>query len=280
MSIQRSIALPAVVLALACAREPAPADVTADAAPQQVTIVATDFGYVLPTTPIHAGLTTITLVNEGQELHHMQLVRLTEGKTVADLTAALAEGGLPPAWAAEAGGPNGALPGGAANATMVLEPGQYGIYCRIPSADGVGHVSKGMILGMEVLPATGPVAALPAGDIQMGLFDYGFAMSQAVTAGTHTFTVTNNATQPHEVVVVRMAPGTTMESWNEWLAAGMQGPPPGIPLAGLVDLDPGDAQNFTAEFAPGSYGLICFVPDAGDGRPHLLHGMSTMFTVS
>jgi hypothetical protein len=30
---------------------------------------------------------------------------------------------------------------------------------------------------------------------------------------------------------------------------------------------------------PGEYGLICFVPDAKDGKPHIAHGMVTQFTV-
>jgi uncharacterized cupredoxin-like copper-binding protein len=266
--------------ALACAKEPAPASPPAQTAPQQVTITATDFGYQLPTTPVTAGLTTITLVNTGKELHQAQLYRLTEGKTFADFTAANQAGGPPPAWAVPEGGPNGALPGLSANATLVLQPGQYVLICRIPSPDGIAHMAKGMILGMEVQPASATPAALPAGDIQMALFDYGFSMSQPITAGTHTFTVTNQATQPHEVVVIQVPPGGSMDAWKGWLSGGMKGPPPGAPISGLTDLAPGASQNFTATFSPGTYGLICFVPDAKDGQPHLFHGMLTQFTVS
>jgi hypothetical protein len=273
--------VPLALMALACAKEPAPAGtVTSVAAPQQVTITAMDYGYQLPSAPIHAGLTTITLANSGKELHQIQFARLTEGKTVADFGEALKAGGPPPAWAISQGGPNGALPGGQSSATLVLEPGQYVLYCRIPSADGTAHVAKGMILGMEVLPDSAPVAALSSGDIQMALNDYSFTMSQPVTAGKHEFSVTNQAAQPHEVVVVRLAPGATMEPWGAWLTGGMKGPPPGAPFAGITDIPPGAVQNFTAEFTPGTYGLICFVPDAGDGKPHVLHGMSVTFTVS
>lgn len=31
---------------------------------------------------------------------------------------------------------------------------------------------------------------------------------------------------------------------------------------------------------PGDYGLICFVPDAKDGKPHLVHGMVKTIKVS
>ena len=271
----------ATLVALACAKEPAPAGSAASVAPpQQVTITATDYGYQLPSAPIHAGLTTITLANAGKELHQIQFARLTEGKTVADFGEALKAGGPLPAWALIQGGPNGALPGSQSSATLALEAGQYVLYCRIPSPDGTAHVAKGMILGMEVLPDSAPVAALASGDIQMALNDYSFTMSKPITAGKHEFAVTNQAAQPHEVVVVRLAPGATMEPWSAWLTGGMQGPPPGAPFAGITDIAPGASQNFTAEFTPGTYGLICFVGDATDGRPHVLHGMSVTFTVS
>ena len=272
--------LPLALVALACAREPAPAGTASAAAPQQVTITATDFGYQLPSTPIHAGLTTVSLVNTGKELHHIQFYRLTEGKTLDDFTTTMKADGPPPSWALPQGGPNAALPGAQSDVTLDLAPGQYVLICRIPSPDGVAHSAKGMVLGMEVVGDSTPVAALPPGDIQMSLVDYSFSMSQPITAGKHTFAVTNDATQPHEVVVVRLEPGTTMEPWSSWLMGGMKGPPPGTPFAGITDIPPGAVQNFTAEFTPGTYGLICFVPDAGDGKPHVLHGMSVTFTVS
>lgn len=266
---------------LACAKEAAPPPPPAE--PQQVTITANDFGYVLPSAPITAGVTTVTLVNTGQELHHVQFYRLTEGKTLADFTAASKAGGPPPAWAVPEGGPNGVLPGQQVSATLDFQPGQYALICRIPSPDGVSHDMKGMILGMEVQPAAAgaaSAAALPSGDITMSLFDFGFSMSQPITAGTHTFTVKNDATQPHEVVVVRVPPGGSMDAWKDWLSTGMKGPPPGAPFSGITDIAPGATQNFSATFEPGTYGLICFVPDATSGQPHLFLGMITQFTVS
>ncbi|HEX5004326.1 MAG TPA: hypothetical protein VFV65_03375 [Gemmatimonadales bacterium] len=262
--------------AAACAKEPAP-DVAA--APQELVVTATDYAYELPATPVVAGPTRITLVNKGQELHHITLMRLTEGKTMADL-AGLDPEGPPPTWAIPAGGPNAAVPGGESTATLLLEPGSYVITCFIPSPDGVPHIAKGMSIGLEVQPATGPAGPMPTGDITIGLTDYAFTMSAAPTAGTHSFVVTNQAQQPHEVVLVRMEPGTSMESWNAWLEAGMTGPPPGMPFAGLSAMAPGMVQDFTAELTPGTYGFICFVPDAGDGKPHSMHGMVVSFDVS
>ncbi|HEX5004327.1 MAG TPA: hypothetical protein VFV65_03380 [Gemmatimonadales bacterium] len=279
MSIRACILVPAAFAALACARDQ-PAAVPVGGGPQEVEIIATEYGYQLPSTPVHAGLTTITLVNAGHELHHMQLVRLADGKTVADLTDALMAQAPLPAWVVYQGGPNGARPGERANATLVLEPGQYAMYCRIPSPDGKQHMAKGMVLGMSVEPGPGAPAALPTGDIQVRLFDYGFSISSVPRAGPQTFAVSNDAAQPHELVIVPLAPGETMQPWVDWVSGQFRGPPPGMPFAGITDILPGASQNFAAVFAPGTYGLICFVRDATDGKSHVLHGMTSTFTVS
>jgi len=264
--------------AVACAKEPSPSTSIA-AAPQVVTVTATDFGYVLPTAPIHAGLTTVRLVNQGAEVHHATLIHLEDGKTVGDYLAALQGGGPPPSWGVPLGGPNAAPPGGEANATLNLEPGAYAVVCFIPSPDGVLHMAKGMVLGMEVQPATGPVAALPAADIQLTMMEYSFAFSQPPTAGSHTFTVTNAGKEVHEVVLVQLAPGMTAEQVGAWYGGGQKGTPPGQPIGGVAGMAPGQVENFSVNLAPGTYGLICFAP-APDGAPHFAHGMAVTFTVS
>ena len=60
--------------------------------------------------------------------------------------------------------------------------------------------------------------------------------------------------------------------WNE-------GPAPGHAVGGIGFIEPAGSATFSADLAPGSYGLICFVPDAKDGKPHLVHGMMKEFTV-
>ena len=52
------------------------------------------------------------------------------------------------------------------------------------------------------------------------------------------------------------------------------------PLGGVVFLDKDGRGTFEVELTPGDYGLICFVPDAKDGKPHLAHGMVKTITVS
>jgi hypothetical protein len=35
----------------------------------------------------------------------------------------------------------------------------------------------------------------------------------------------------------------------------------------------GAAAYVTIDFTPGDYALVCFLPDAKDGKPHFTHGM-------
>ena len=278
MNIRR-LALASVVCAVACSR-PAPQA----AGPSVVTITATEYAFWMPDT-IPAGLTTFRLVNQGKELHHASLVRLGDGKTVADfqagIAAAMKNHTPPPAWMGFAGGPNALTPGDTGTATQTLEPGLYLFVCWIPSPDGVPHVMKGMMHPMVVTAARAPAAAEPTADLSIKLTDYDFQLSQPLTAGTHVVRVENTGVQAHEVAITALSPGKTLQDFIAWEQGGEKGPlPTGRWLGGVSTLDAGGKTQFTASFAPGSYLLLCFWPDAKDGKPHIMHGMAKQITVS
>jgi hypothetical protein len=256
---------------------PAAAAAAAPAA-APITIIATDFKFDMPAT-IAAGPVSLRLVNSGKELHQAQIVRLEDGKTMADLETAMKHEGPPPPWLHFVGGPNGTAPGQEATGMVSLTPGQYVLLCFIPSADGVPHNMKGMLQPFEVT-AGAASATLPAAQDTVRLADYSFESSRPMTPGKHTFLVTNTATQPHELVLLRLAPGKTVQDFGTWATTGgMKGPPPALPLGGVGVIDGGGSGAFTADLTPGDYGLICFVPDAKDGKPHLMHGMMRQISV-
>ncbi len=237
-----------------------------------VTITANDFSFDAPA-QIPEGAVTIRLVNNGTELHHAQMIRIEEGKTMDDIAKALANPGPPPSWIKWVGGPNAVAPGRETLATSVLTPGSYAYLCFIPSPDRVIHASKGMVKPFEVTPAPAAATDLPEADATITLVDYDFQISKPLTAGKRTILVENGGPQPHEVVLLKMAPGKTIADFAAWDEGGMKGPPPAEPVGGVVALDKGARASFTADIMPGEYGLICFIPDAKDGKPHLAHGM-------
>lgn len=235
-----------------------------------VTVIATDYALQLPDT-LRSGATRFRLVNQGKEFHHLWIARLEQGKTAADLLAALEAKGPLPGWVHEVGGPNAPAPGGEANATVALAPGSYVVACLIPGSDQVPHVMKGMMRPLTVLPATAP-AATPRGDVTMTLHDYSFTLSGTLAAGRRTIEVRNGGPQPHEIELIQLAPGKTAADMLAWLRQS-EGPPPGLPLGGVSPLARGSTAWFEADLVPGRYALICFVPDAKDGKAHFEHGM-------
>lgn len=244
-----------------------------DGSPATVSVSAHDFAFEAPDR-IPAGATTFRLINHGKELHQAQLVKFEDGKSLEDLAQALKQHGPPPSWMKFVGGPNGIAPGQEANATSVLAPGRYAYLCFIPSPDGVMHVAKGMARPFEVTeaPANAP-RELPQPDLTIKLVDYDFHPSRPITPGKHTIMVENAGPQPHELVLLKMAPGKKVEDFAHWAESGMKGPPPAEALGGVVFLDRGRKGTFDVELTPGDYGFICFVPDEKDGKPHLVHGM-------
>jgi plastocyanin len=270
------LALAAVSIVAGCKAERA----SGDAPTASVTITAKDYAFAAPAS-IRAGVTTLHLTNEGTELHHAQLIKLEQGKTVEDLAQAFKNSGPPPSWVKFVGGPNAVAPGGKANATAVLAPGRYAYVCFVFGPDGVIHAAKGMMTPFEVTgDSSAARAELPAASATIRMADYTFESSRPLTAGRHTIRVENAGPQPHELALLRLAPGKTVEDFAHWAEGGMKGPPPAEPLGGVALLDKGASGNFTTDLAKGNYGLICFVPDAKDGKPHLAHGMMKTFTVN
>jgi hypothetical protein len=256
--------------AAACAKKQEVA--AAPPAPPLVTITAADFAFTAPDT-IPAGVVNVRLVNNGPSLHHVQFVQLGEGKTVADLIAALRNPGPPPAWAKLVPGPNPPAPGQSSELVTDLEPGNYAMICMVPDDHGVPHFAKGMVRGVVAAAPAGPAAVEPATDVQVALTDYAFTLSKDITAGPHSLRIVNQGTQPHEMFIAKLDSGVTAEQLVHYVETGMHGRPPALPLGGASGMVPGAHAIFTMSFTPGDYALLCFLPDAKDGRDHVLHGM-------
>jgi plastocyanin len=239
--------------------------------PNVVTVTARDYAFDAPA-QLPAGFTTIRLVNEGGESHNLQLVRVEGRHSSGDLITALSMGQPRPDWAVDAGGPNQAAPKDTSNATFLLEPGDYAIICPIMGPDGKPHVMKGMARPLTVTREGARIAPAPIPDLTMTLVDYGFDVKQPIEAGERTIRVTNDGEQPHEVLLVRLAPGRRAQDYAAWYAK-QSGAAPGELMGGISSIAPGTEATVTADLQPGTYALLCLIPDAKDGRPHVAHGM-------
>ena len=245
-------------------------------------ITAKDYAFEAPDS-VEAGYVTVRLLSRGKELHHVQLIRLADGHTLKDLFDAMKDpSAKPPAWMIEVGGPNAPVPGSESAAGLELVPSRYALICFIPSADGTPHVMKGMAKEIVVTKPKAASAAkvakakVPASTVTLS--DYDFSFSSPLVAGEQTLRLVNGASQHHEMFVAALAPGKTAMELAAW-AEKQDGPPPGMPVGGVTGLAKGEWNDITLNLAPGEYALICFLPDAGDGKAHVAHGMVKQFTV-
>jgi hypothetical protein len=82
--------------------------------------------------------------NEGTDPHEVVLLRLDDGKTLADAAAYQSDPTMEQPFTF-AGGVSSVAPGTTAVATLDLEPGDYLATCFVPAEDGTPHIDLGML---------------------------------------------------------------------------------------------------------------------------------------
>ena len=270
------VLLPGILVLAACARKDAPPP-AAPPAPQEVTFTATDFAFTGPDS-IAPGVTAIRLVNQGMQDHNLILGHLAEGKTMQDMLDFMKVDSLgDPPWLTWRGSASGIAAQGSNTTISDLPAGRYVAICYMPDpADGRPHVTKGMIKELVVAGPRGDAPA-PTADVEARTSDYKFTMP-ALTAGAHTIHVVNDGPTTHEIQLIRLNEGATMESFMASLAPGSTTPPPGVFLGGVGGLSRGAENYWAVTLEPGRYLLVCFVPDP-DGTPHAMKGMVQELTI-
>ena len=197
------------------------------AKPPEVTITAKEYAFEVPAS-IGGGVVTLKLSNAGKEAHMAQLIRLNDGVTFDQLQAAL-QGGDPGAALAlvsVAGGIYTTPPGVTQAATLDLKAGDYALMDFGADEDQVPYMMKGMLQPFKV--TAGSSSAEPASDVAVTLKEYTFEVPTELKAGTHTFKVSNQGTQPHEMILFKLAEGKTMADVGAFLSnPNPSGPPPG-----------------------------------------------------
>jgi hypothetical protein len=274
----------------ACATEREPSRQTAaSVTPTVVPISSANYAFQAPDT-VDAGWTTFQFANNGDDIHYAHIVQLDSGRTAEELLQAYAEAirtsAARPKWIRRFGGPGGAAPGGSSAVTQNLEPGSYVWICPVEDSAGHPHFAKGESKPFVVRAATDPAgqAPPPVASAVIRLMDFTFAVDSQLTAGRHTIRVENTGLEPHDLVMMKLAPGETLEQVRSFLnperarrpdEAGQPLPPlKSLELlaGGIAVIAPGMHVFFQADLTPGDYVLVCMTT-APDGRAHIEHGM-------
>lgn len=110
--------------------------------------------------------------------------------------------------------------------------------------------------------------------------NYAFHAPDTVPAGLVRVRMDNAGTELHHTQMVRLDSGRTFQD----LAAVLSGPPGPLPkwirhVGGPGAVIPGDSSEVTMILEPGSYALLCYVPNV-ENVPHFALGMMRPFVVS
>src|SRR5258706_2433552 len=235
--------------------------------PAVLRIVATDSSFVTPDS-VPSGFTEVRLINTGHEIHECVLAHCLNALAIHGTYVDSVRAGVElPAFAEDVGGPGLASPGDSTIAWLDLPPGRYGVYCW--NGD---HIERGIARDFEVVPST-HVAAPPAADLHVGMFEYGYALAGSWRAGRHTLLAENGGVEPHEFDCYRLVDAHTPDDFMAWVHHGRRGPAPAIAVGGTGDFVPGPQVWIQVTLSRGRYVAFCEVPARSDHQPHYHHGM-------
>ena len=188
-------------------------------------------------------------------LHMLWVVRLKPGHTMSEWYTAHVTGD-PMLWAVDMGGPSSAEPPLSANASMVLEPGNYVLVCHVGSAradKSRSHLLKGMFRSLTVLPSGTPVTELPRAKVIAYITGTGqVRLEGTVRSGPQSILVINETAKSYEFRVNKLKTGRTASDAVTWRRADGT-PPPSVPQGGLSDIPPGATLLTTIGFDGGNY---------------------------
>ncbi|MBF6591914.1 MAG: hypothetical protein IVW57_15500 [Ktedonobacterales bacterium] len=244
-----------------------------------VTITAKEYTFTMPDT-LPAGQVDITLVNRGKEPHQANIARLNNGVTEQKFQTTLKNGpaavlGL----VTLVGGPNTVDPGKSQEVVLNLAQGQYVTLCFLTSSNGKTHVEQGMIKFSKVNgpPSSNqPDAPKSTGDVT--LKDFTIAVPSNLKAGAVTWKVTNKGPQSHEMTLLKLASGKSLNDVMAFLNQS-SGQPPFADAGGIGALAPNTSAWVKLTLEKGNYVALCFVPDSRSGKPHFAEGMVTQFSI-
>jgi len=248
----------------------------------QVRIVARDFAFELPAT-MPAGPVSLTLANKGQVNHHAIVMRLAEGRTLADFRDALVTPETPDPTITDLNFlmPD-TSPGTANQATVDLPPGNWVVFSASVGdfANPVPDWALGSIAEFQVKASEGS-GQPPAADMVLTLTDSDVDMPSSVAAGRYTIEVVNAGSNPNGYAFfTRLDGGTTVEGLLAAMEALMNGTEPETmpqvtAVGGLMGHTLGESYFTTVDLAPGRYAVFTSIDD--QGMPYT--GMAKEFTV-
>lgn len=141
-------------------------------------------------------------------------------------------------------------------------------------AENCGIESDGP--GGELPPGATEEIEPDAARVDVVAVDYDFEVDGEIAAGRTSFVLTNDGDEAHFLGIIKLAEGVALEdaiqSEDESVAEGFW-------ESGTAAPGGEDEEVITFDLEPGSYGMVCFIPDASF-TPHAFLGMAVPFEVA
>ena len=264
----------------------ATASLTPSGAAREVEVLGLDYAFGMPDS-VDAGRTAFKFTNKGKVDHEYNIVLLKQGATLSQFIEA-ANKKEPTTPFID--GPVGVLfarPGKTSRSVLSAEllPGRtYAIHCiNVDSANAPTHRELGMYKSITV--RNNIAAALPAAAIDTIIgTDYAYTKyPRTIAPGWHHFVFVNAGKQRHEINLILLKPGVTVQKVVE--IAGKGGDTDALVDEGLGVLHArtGTSPLGTLDFEvlPGrEYLIVCTFQDTPKSPPHFALGMVTSMVSS
>jgi len=269
----------------ALSQESAPGSALAELGYPELHIVVTDAGFESPA-EVQAGRTLIVLENQGApdgpaKVTDINLLQLPEGHTLDDLNDAFATGEAPD-WLNEIVSTGGFK--------VAAGETSYGVLDLTPGDWVLGAGDANPFVALTVTESGSDQLDQPdsPADIVIDIQDTSLGLPAELSSDSLVWHVTNNGSQPHEIMLVKTPELLTVEQVITILTLPEgEAPPPGVPDPATLVYPPDGMQTMSAgreiwvemTLEPGYYVGLCVNADAETGAPHAALGEISIFTV-
>jgi hypothetical protein len=230
-------------------------------------------GLVVPA-EIAEGIVTVAFSNSAEAPSGPLLARLLPDVTEEAFNEALMSGGPMAAipLVSLLGGVQ-IMPGQSVEATFNFQPGTHVVL------DISGEVPD--VKFFNVADGVADIAAAPEATVKVSLLDFAISLPLQIPAGEQVWSLENNGAQWHEMGIMKVDPETSLADFQASLMTE-EGPSSEPPAFFWAPMSEGEQAWVTLDLEPGTYAVICFLPDiAGDtGHAHFQEGMVQIITVA
>jgi hypothetical protein len=249
----------------------APSAALASASASEVIVELTDERQVIAET-LPAGIRRVTANNTGQAWHAVIFRRLNEGVTPEQFAAAFAEnpfGSL--ALTTQLGGPDVA-PGASRPGYFQFQPGAHVLVDNATAPP--------RFVPFTVAASTEAAAAPPAAAVTVEMKEHAFIMPTEIKAGAQWWQFTNTGQNVHQMGIVKLAAGKTLDDAVAWNETG-EGPEPFEWVEFWNVMSPGVTSWGELALPAGTYWVLDFLPDpTREGQSNMALGMAKEIVVT